>query len=214
MKQSFLLLLAVVFTTFQTHSQSVAERYPDYTEEMFMDMDFEPNLATPEVKKSEHEAIKKYVRNVAERFKKAFNIELMRDGEVMIVTIPADELFLPNDTLLSNYATGRIKPLLEPLQHPYMFKIVYAMHTDNTGSEEYREFLSSARVASLYDWFMDMIDAGSLSEDLVIIPYSMASSSPVADNDSREGRRNNRRLEIYFVPGPEMIEKASKKQLK
>ncbi len=188
--------------------------YPDYNEEIFMDMDFEPNLATPKVNKPEKKAVTKYVKSVAEQFKKKYRVDLMREGEVMVVTIPTDDLFLPNDTMITRRGFQLLTPLLEPMRKPYMFKVVFALHTDDTGSEAYRENLSSARVASVYDWFMDMIDQAQLSEDIIIIPYSMASADPIDTFETRSGRRNNRRLEFYFIPGPEMIEKATKKQLK
>ncbi|MCM1483372.1 MAG: OmpA family protein [Muribaculaceae bacterium] len=208
-----LLMLAVAMAP-AAHAQIELNPYPDYNEEIFMDMDFEPNLATPSVGKQEKKAVARYVKSVAETYKKKYRVDLMREGEVMVITIPTDDLFLPNDTLITRRGFQLLTPLLEPMKQPYMFKVVYAIHTDDTGSDSYREALSSARVASVYDWLMDMIDQAQISEDLVIIPYSMASSDPLESNDTREGRRQNRRLEFYFVPGPQMIEKASKKQLK
>lgn len=198
----------------EANAQIEHNPYPDYNEEIFMDMDFEPNLATPKVDKQYKKPIVKYVKSVAELYKNNYKVDLMREGEVMVITVPTDELFLPNDTLITRRGFQLLTPLLEPMKQPYMFKVVFAIHTDDTGSESYRENLSSARVASVYDWMMDMIDQAQLSVDLVIIPYSMASSDPIDTNDSRAGRHNNRRLEFYYIPGPQMIEKASKKQLK
>lgn len=174
-----------------------------------MDMDFEANLASPYVPDQTRKEVTRYQRRLAERFKNAYTVDLMREGEVVVVTVPTDQLFLPNDTLFANEAVRTLAPLLAPMKDPYMYKIVIAVHTDDTGSESYRDHLSSERIRTVYDWLMDEIDRGTLSEDLVIVPYSMGSTMPLELNDTRKHRRENRRLEIYFIPGPEMISKAA-----
>lgn len=188
--------------------------YPDYQEDVFMDMDFDENTMTPSVPRNLHQSIADYQRKQIRQIKNRYTIDLMRNDEVFIVCIPTDDLFLPNDTLFNDQATGILNPLLKLMEDPYMYKIVVAVHTDDTGSELYRRNLSTARIYSVYDWMMDAIDAGRISEDLVIIPYPMGSSDPILSNDTRKNRRANRRLEIYFIPGPKMIELARKNSLK
>ena len=95
-----------------------------------------------------------------------------------------------------------------------MYKIVVALHTDDTGSEGYRQNLSTSRIYSVYDWLMDEIDEGKISEDIVIVPYAMGSNMPLVSNDTRKNRKENRRLEFYFIPGPKLIENALNKKLK
>ena len=140
----------------------------------------------------------------------------MRDDEVFVVTIPTDDLFLPNDTLLSQYSSKRLAPLLKFIssQDPMMYKVVYGIHTDDTGSTYYQEDLSQARSNSIYDWFMDNIDSGVLSEDLIIIPFAFGSDDPIRPNDTMKHRSENRRLEIFFIPGPKMIQLAHQDMLK
>ncbi len=197
------------------HAQVTAQQqYPGYNEETFMDMDFDPNLLTPEIPVTARGTVADYIRKTANSLKSAYTIDLMRDDEVFIVSIPTDEVFLPNDTLLSAYAPKQLDPMLRLMSDPFMYKIVVAVHTDDTGSEHYRDMLSTARLNSIYDWLMDAIDSGILSEDLIIIPFSMASSDPIQLNDTRAHRRENRRIEFYFIPGPKMIELAQKRQLK
>lgn len=184
-----------------------------YAEDIFMDMDMDQNLATPVVPDRLKPTIAKHVRKIAEKYGQSLHVELMRDGEVMVITFPTDDLFLPNDTLLterSKLSLGKIEPLLTD---PYEYKVVVALHTDNTGSESYREALSQARINSLYDWFLDRIDTGNVSEDIILIPFSMASSDPITDNLTRSERHTNRRVEFYFIPGPKMIMEADSGQL-
>lgn len=211
-----LLLAAVMFQMAVTEARAQSsDPYPDYNEDVFMEWDLEKNIATPVVEKSEKKAIAKFMKAVGERFRdKKYHVELMREGEVVIISLPSDELFLPNDTLLTPRGMSLLTPLTELMKEPYMYKVVYTVNTDDTGSKAYRDQLSDQRNASVYEWLINKIDDGEISEDIVIIPYSMASTMPVASNESRDGRYRNRRVEFFFIPGPEMIDKAKQKNLK
>ena len=188
--------------------------YPDYLEETFMDMDFEPNILTPNVPDEVKKSVAAYQTKVAQRLMTDNIVDIMRDDDVILVTIPTDDLFLPNDTLLSTYASRSLDKLLPMMRDPYMYKVMIAMHTDDTGSEYYREQLSLARLNSIYDWMLDKIDEGRIPEEIVIIPFSLGSNEPLKSNDTRKNRRENRRLEVYFIPGPRMIEEARRGTLR
>jgi len=211
-----LICLALFLVKADICAQSYSNPYDGYLEEVFMDMDYEPNIATPQVPKAEKPAIREYIRKAASELMKSYVIDLMRNDEVFVVSIPTDDLFLPNDTLLSSYSAKRLEPLLRFMssQNPMMYKIVYSVHTDDTGSTPYQEELSRARGNSIYDWLMDCIDAGRLSEDLIIIPYALGSDEPVQPNDTMKHRAENRRIEIFFIPGPLMIDMAHNGTLK
>lgn len=195
-------------------SEPEADPYPDYQEDVFMDMELAQNIVTPEIPKDLRASISAYQKKVAEKLMKNYTVDMMRNDDVFVICIPTDDLFLPNDTLFSIYAAKVIDPVLKLMKDPYMYKILVAVHTDDTGSEQYRQELSTSRIYTVYDWFMDAIDKGDISEDLVIVPYAMGSSEPLVSNDTRKHRKENRRLEIYFVPGPKMIELAREKKLK
>lgn len=191
-----------------------SDPYPDYQEDVFMDMELAQNIVTPEIPKDLRASISAYQKKVADKLMKNYTVDMMRNDDVFVICIPTDDLFLPNDTLFSGYAARVIDPVLKLMKDPYMYKILVAVHTDDTGSEQYRQKLSTSRIYTVYDWFMDAIDKGYISEDLVIVPYAMGSSEPLVSNDTRKHRKENRRLEIYFVPGPKMIELAREKKLK
>lgn len=180
--------------------------YKDYDESTFMDMDFKQNILTPEVGPDEHGAIKKYMTRLGDNLaKKGYIVDLERKDEVVIVTIPTDDLFLPNDTLLISSGLKKITPILTLLADPEMFKLVYTVNTDNTGSHDYNMWLSHQRNNSIYDWLLNQV-----SEDLIIIPFEMGDSAPVEDNHTRIGRAANRRVEFHLIPGPKMITQAHK----
>lgn len=213
---NIILALLVGLVSVPMVAQENTDPYAGYLEEVFMDMDYEPNVATPVVPKAEKAAVRAYVKKMASSLVKDYVIDLMRNDEVFVVSIPTDDIFLPNDTLLSPYAAKRLDPLLKFMgrQNPMMFKVVYGVHTDDTGSTQYQEDLSHARSNSVYDWLLDNIDSGVLSEDLIIIPFAFGSDDPLQPNDTMKHRAENRRLDMIFIPGPLMIEQAHNGTLK
>lgn len=185
--------------------------YAGYDESVALDMEIEENLATPIVQTAQKEPIKRYMNVLARKLGQKYKVELMRGGEVVVVTVPTDMLFLPNDTLLSADAPAQLRPLLPLFHTPDMFKLVYAVHTDDTGSADYNAELSSARSQSIYAWLME---DGKVNPDLFIINYDMGDTRPITTNATRKGRRSNRRLEIFLVPGPRLITLAHQGKLK
>ena len=132
-------------------------------------------------------------------------VEAYRNKEVLLVTIPAHLLFAPNQTELRQGAADYLTPLRRYLKEPDMFRVMLVMHTDNTGSEEYREQLTVDRVNSVFQWFDE-----SGSNTKYLFSYALSDEMPLKPNDSMENRRSNRRLEVYLVPGKKMVEQAQK----
>lgn len=201
----FLIVLAAIVPSVSRAADP--DPWENYDEAMFMDMDFDANIASPALSSDkERRAVRRYIGELGKRVaEKGYIVETDRDDEVMVVTIPLEKLFLPNDTLLRAGFEKTLRPLIGFLKDPGMFKVVYAVHSDNTGSENYNYDLSNERVASIYDWLLD-----NISEDLIVIPFAMGDTDPIGSNLTRDGRRQNRRLEIFFVPGPELILRARK----
>lgn len=68
-------------------------------------------------------------------------------------------------------------------------------HTDNVGESAFNDRLSRERAASVKTHFLH---AGV--EDWRIRTQGLGETRPIASNDSAEGRRANRRVEIYIKP--------------
>lgn len=185
--------------------------YDDYDESAALDMELEENLATPVVQMAEHQAVANYMKAVARKLGQRYKVELLRKGEVAVVTIPSDDLFLPNDTLLSPYAPDRLRPMLPLFRDPDMFKLVYAVHTDDTGSEDYIDMLAAARNRSIYAW---LTEDAKVNPELFIINYDMGETRPLKPNTTRANRALNRRVEIFIVPGPKLIHYAHDRKIK
>lgn len=185
-----------------------SDPYIGYAEETFMDMDFEPNLATPAVADVDKAAVSAYMTSVAKSLKGPFTVDMIRDDEVIVVSIRADRLFEPLDTMLCDGADRAITPLFRLMTEPYKYKVVIAMHTDDTGNETWQDKITTSRLYSVYDLLLDKIDSGEINPDIIIIPFALGAADPIVDNDTRRNRAENRRLEFFFIPGPEIITKA------
>lgn len=132
-------------------------------------------------------------------------VEAYRNKEVLLITIPAHLLFEPNETELRKGASEYLVPIKRYLKEPDMFRVMLVMHTDNTGSAEYRDRLTLERVDSVFDWFEE-----SGANTKYLFSYALGDEMPLKPNDSMENRRQNRRLEIYLVPGEKMVQQAKK----
>lgn len=165
------------------------------------DLSFDDNFKLPTISKTiVAQRIQEFQNDQAiTLIKNNLEVELTRNGEVIIVTIPADELFAPNDTTLSNKSKVILGKLQKFTTSPNMYKVLLVMHSDNTGTPDYALKLTTARVNSVFEWF----DANGGTQS--VVPYAFGGSQPLQDNNSMEKRRLNRRLEIYIVPDEDMI---------
>lgn len=208
---TILLILSSVLTAFSLYAKDTEpDPYKGFDEATYMDMDLDENINTPKVGTIGRDAIKRYMNSLGNSFaKRGYTVDMTRDDEVLLITIPTDNLFLPNDTLLLPGAPSILSPIVGQLTDPMMFKLVYSVHTDDTGSRKYNLALSHARNISIYEWLLD-----NINQDLIVIPYELGDTDPVVPNDSRAGRKENRRIELYLIPGPKMIELARKDRLR
>lgn len=133
------------------------------------------------------------------------NIEAFRNKEVILVTIPASELFAPNSTDLAKGAERLLNPIKRYMKDPDMFRVLFVMHTDNTGSSKYRDNITADRVDTVTAWFEDQGMDTSYT-----FSYAFGDESPLVPNTSIENRDKNRRLEVYLMPGKKMLEEAKK----
>lgn len=76
-------------------------------------------------------------------------------------------------------------------------------HTDNTGSRAVNEKLSKQRADAVLNYLQNNGVASSRMES-----YGLAYDYPVASNDTKEGRAQNRRVEVYITADETMIQQA------
>ncbi len=174
------------------------------------DLSLDDNLLVPVVPEKQHDIVADYMNQLAKDLssRKRETIEKWRDGEVVVATIGTDQLFAPNDTVLRPSAKEFLMPYANLLRQMGLYKMVIVSHTDDTGSPEYTDALSEARVNAVYDW---------LSRDQLptidLIPYALGATDPLVENNSQANRARNRRIEIYIIPDRLVIEMAKSGKL-
>lgn len=167
------------------------------------------DINTPEVPNKQKLAIREYMLNQARHLKRdGFKVETTRKGEVLIVTLPTDKMFAPNDSVLYRPSESLLARFAPYLKIPGMYKLVVAAHSDDTGSEAYQLQLTDARISAVYDYFERLgVDTSGL------IGYPLGGIRPFKPNNSRKNRSLNRRIELYIVPDAGLISLAKSKKL-
>lgn len=188
---------------FKSESQQQVNNDPELKALSFKEIRLQPKLG------KQAEIIKQYQHNIAVGLKKDNpRIELMRNGEVVIISIPTMNLFAPDESTLTKSGEMILSRYIRFFEKPNFYRIVLAMNSDNTGTEEYINRLSNSRVSNVYNWFSTRVP-----NNKYIFPFGVGSQYPLKKNDSMENREYNRRLEIYLVPGDVMISEAKDKKL-
>ncbi len=134
-----------------------------------------------------------------------WQVTKLRKGEVVKLQLPIQQLFEPNDTLLSAQAMKPLAALRPYLSERYHVAIV--SHSDNTGSESYTQRLSEQRAHAVTNWLVE--NGFSLSS---IATYPMGSTQPLLPNTSVTNRAKNRRIEIYLLPTTTLLEELRQRE--
>jgi len=170
------------------------------------ELSLDENLLSPEIKNDKQaERVRDFQYDMAVAFKLSnYDVEIMREDEVIVITIPASQLFDANDTVVTKVGVELLKPFLRMIKNPGFYKMLLVMHSDNTGSPDYILNLTRQRVNAVFDWFDEN---GSVD---YVVPYALGDTDPLVDNNSVENRKTNRRLEIFLVPEKTMLQQAKK----
>lgn len=169
------------------------------------DLSFDENIEKPAVPKKAAPAIKLHMEQIrATLAKHNLKTETDRSGEVVVVTIPCSVLFAPNSTNLLPSGESFLRPFSRLLKYPTMYKVIIAVHSDNTGEAAYLDALTSDRAIAIDEFLI--ADSGTMGAS--VVPYGLSTDSPLNENRSIADRAANRRVEIYIVPNTDMIETA------
>lgn len=187
---------------------SQTDKYAKYHEEIG-EMSIEQNLNSPDVPTKNSDGARNVMATLAGQMQKAgLATDLSeRGGMVLMVTVPTEKLFAANDTLLLPAANDIMTQIMQPLRVPDRYKLLIAVHSDNTGSEDYLTWLTQTRADAILSW----IDAKGIPTE-GIVTYGMGNDEPLVPDTSRAGRQTNRRVEFYYVPGPVMIQELKAKR--
>lgn len=150
--------------------------------------------------------IGKYMdKQAAELEKELENAKVERVGEGIQITMQSGILFEVDSYALKTVAQEELKSMANVLKNYPDTKIRIDGHTDSTGSDAYNQTLSERRARSVANYLRTLgVGADRLSET------GFGESMPVADNNTAEGRRLNRRVEIGIIADENLKEAAEK----
>jgi outer membrane protein OmpA-like peptidoglycan-associated protein len=112
-----------------------------------------------------------------------------------VITISGSVLFASGKTALLPGAQEKLALVADALKDQGDKQIVVEGHTDTQGSDASNQELSKVRAQTVRDF---LVSHGVPSDH--IRAEGLASTRPVADNKTPEGRANNRRVEIIVQP--------------
>lgn len=171
-------------------------------------INIEQNLATPAIN-AKHSAVVANAMGLLTRTLRqaGFETQGVRKGEVTMVTIPCRDLFGPNSIEIKPKGKQLLSKLVPYIKRSDKYKVVMAVHADDTGDAIYAERITSDRANAIDEYF-----ASALGGESPVIPYGLGNDEPVAPNTGVANREKNRRVEIYFVPTKDFIDNARKKK--
>lgn len=117
----------------------------------------------------------------------------------LVVTLTGSVLFGSATSNLMPAARVKLDQVANALQAINARNLVIEGHTDSQGSDAYNQQLSQSRSDAVRDY---LVQRGYPASH--IQSHGRGEGSPVAKNDSAEGRANNRRVEIVIEQQPKL----------
>lgn len=113
------------------------------------------------------------------------------------VTFNADTFFDFDKSNLKPEGRAVLDQIAEQVTHLTLESLISVGHTDSIGTQAYNQKLSERRAATVKNY---LVNKGIPAEQ--IIASGRGELQPVADNRTREGRAQNRRVDIEMVGTP------------
>lgn len=170
-------------------------------------MDWETNLSTPAVPQKANASVARHMETISKYFKsRGYETRFERKNEVLVVTIPASELFGPNSTELLSGATSKLDVFERAISHPEAYRIVVASFADDTGDDTYSEKITKER-AEVVKATLDAIGERK-GVRTNVYQYWFGRKKEIVPNNSVANRARNRRIEVYIIPEMRTIDSA------
>ena len=110
-----------------------------------------------------------------------------------VITLNGNVLFAYNQSDLMPEARSELDSLMAKLQNADVVSVKVIGHTDSQGSDAYNQKLSERRASSVAAYLLSQgVAPNKLTSE------GRGESQPVADNDTEEGRAQNRRVELHI----------------
>jgi outer membrane protein OmpA-like peptidoglycan-associated protein len=128
---------------------------------------------------------------------------VVRQGEGIIIKFDSGILFDSDKADLKAAAQSNLHNLAASLQNNPQTNILIVGHTDNTGTEDHNMDLSIKRAESVRSFLVSSNVDGSR-----LTTQGKGETEPIADNNTVNGRTQNRRVEIAIVANDQMKKQA------
>jgi outer membrane protein OmpA-like peptidoglycan-associated protein len=126
------------------------------------------------------------------------------------VTFDSGILFATNKSDLNTSSRTALTNFAQTVSTEPGFDIAIYGHTDNTGSREVNDRVSTERANAVSNFLLSK----GVPQSQITTVKGLAYDDPVADNSTADGRAKNRRVEIYLTANKQMIEQAEAGTLK
>jgi outer membrane protein OmpA-like peptidoglycan-associated protein len=120
------------------------------------------------------------------------SVERLDDG-TLLVNFDSDILFEVGSAALSSSSASTLEDVAAVLTEFPKTTIVVQGHTDSTGSDQFNQSLSERRSVAVRNY---LVSRGVDPSRLTAIGFG--ETRPVSDNESPEGRRANRRVDLVL----------------
>ena len=124
--------------------------------------------------------------------------------QAVMVTFDSGILFASGKADLSQSAKNSLAQFAKVLNENKDCDVAIYGHTDSTGSDAVNQPLSVSRANSVNNY----LKSCGVSAAQIKSVEGQGSSNPVADNSTAEGRKQNRRVEVYMYASEKMIKDA------
>jgi len=143
--------------------------------------------------KAAREAAEAKSKEVLARLAAANAAAVKEEPRGTVITLAGGVLFASNKSQLLPGAQNSLSQIAEALKDQDDKRVLIEGHTDSRGSDATNQALSKARADSVASF---LITHGVPAER--VTTAGLGPSRPVADNNTAEGRANNRRVEIVI----------------
>ena len=156
-----------------------------------------------------------HMDKVAEQAKQIENakVEKVTDSnglEAVKVTFDSGILFATNKADLNANSKSALANFSKTLRENNLLSVDIYGHTDSTGNDGINIPLSNMRAQSVESYLKSCGVSASQFKNV----SGKGSSEPVADNSTVEGRKQNRRVEVYLYASQAMVDAANAGTLK
>lgn len=128
-----------------------------------------------------------------------------RVGEGIQVTFESGLLYDFDSDVVRPEARSNLQELARSLDEYPDTELLIVGHTDDVGADDYNRGLSRRRATAAADYLASRgVERGRLNT------MGLGEEEPVASNDSEDGRRRNRRVEVAIYASEKMREQAAR----